>query len=283
MEQLMTAAVALIVTALSCKLLLPWMRRRGWLARGVEPNTPKAPSMGGVALGFGVLCALLIGSALTAALSGKALDGYALTRVFAGFGLAAGFGLMGLVEDYLRVVKKQPRGFAPFQRFLLQLFVAVAYLFALHATGVLSAFIEVPFVGAVDFGWMTYPLLLVVILGTVNAVRLSGEVEGLSASVHFVAALGFCLFAAVLSLRDQGLLAAALAGGSMGVLCFNFAPARLLLGQSGTLFFGGMAVAMAFACDLPLFLLPVLIVYGDGSPYFRWRLQLPNLYKGFFR
>lgn len=263
MEQLLTAAVAFVTTALSCKILIPKLNRRGWVKRLAtgRDHSKGIPSMGGIALCFGVLCALLIGFALSAGLSGTAVDGYAVARVFAGFGMALGFGLMGFVEDYIKIVKRRETGLRPIQKCLLQLFIAVAYLFTLKTTGVISTLVEMPFVGTVDFGFFYYLLMLSIILGTVNVVPLVSDVDGLPSSVSFIAALGFCLFTASLALAYAGLPAAALAGGCMGFLCFNFAPARLLPGYSGLHFLGGMTVAMAFACDLPVFLVPVLLVY----------------------
>lgn len=271
MEQLLTAAVAFVTTALSCKLWISKCNQKGWIRRPVagSKKSKGVPAMGGMVLCFGAFCALLIGFAVTMA-SGK-VDGYATARVFAGFGMTLGFGLMGFVEDYIRVVKRREAGIGKVQTFFLQLFIAVAYLFTLHATGVISTLVEIPYWGTVDFGWLYYVLMLAVILGTVNATSLTEEVDGMPAAIQFVAALGFCLFTATMASRYAGLSAAALAGVCMGFLCFNLSPAKLLPGRSGTMFLGGMAVAMAFACDLPFFLVPVLLVYVVEA--LSWLLQ----------
>lgn len=105
------------------------------------------------------------------------------------------------------------------------------------------------------------PLMLFIIIGAVNAVNLTDGVDGLAASVTMVAAMGFMLIAAIQSFTQMDLMAAALAGGCLGFLVWNFHPAKVFMGDTGSMFLGGMVVALAFGLRKPVLLLFIGIVY----------------------
>ena len=103
--------------------------------------------------------------------------------------------------------------------------------------------------------------MLFIIIGAVNAVNLTDGVDGLAASVTMVAAMGFMLIAAIQSFTQMDLMAAALAGGCLGFLVWNFHPAKVFMGDTGSMFLGGMVVALAFGLRKPVLLLFIGIVY----------------------
>ena len=103
--------------------------------------------------------------------------------------------------------------------------------------------------------------MLFIIIGAVNAVNLTDGVDGLAASVTMVAAMGFMVISAILSYSQMNLMAAALAGGCLGFLVWNFHPAKVFMGDTGSMYLGGMVVALAFGLQMPVILVFVGIVY----------------------
>ena len=179
------------------------------------------------------------------------------------FGLV--FGAIGFLDDYEKLRHKQNLGLSAKMKFLLQLLAATCFLLLLRFTGYLSPNLYIPF-------WNTYvpvsePLYFIfaafVIVGTVNSVNLTDGVDGLAASTT----MPVCIFFAVLSILwgerflSLGVFASGIAGGLLGFLIYNFNPAKVFMGDTGSLFLGGAVAALAFAYDMPLILVPVGIMY----------------------
>lgn len=176
------------------------------------------------------------------------------------------FGAIGFLDDYEKLKKKQNLGLTAKQKFLLQLVAAVAFIFLLRRFGYVTPNLYIPF-------WnVSYPIpepiyvifAAFVIVGTVNAVNLTDGVDGLATGTS----LPVCLFfVAVTILWGEayrpalGVFASALAGGLLGFLLYNFNPAKVFMGDTGSLFLGGAIAAMAFAYDMPLILVTLGIVY----------------------
>ena len=118
-----------------------------------------------------------------------------------------------------------------------------------------------PFIGAVDLGWVYYPIAFFGIIFLVNAVNLTDGLDGLCSCVTFVSMLGYLLAASMLSFYHVAVLAAATAAAAAGFLVWNFYPAKVFMGDTGSLFLGGAVAALAFAYDMPLILLLVGFVY----------------------
>ena len=180
------------------------------------------------------------------------------------------FGCIGFLDDYAKVKKKENTGLTAAQKFLLQLAAAILFIVLLRRLGILSPRLYVPFLGAqLRMPWAVYLIFAAfVITGTVNAVNITDGVDGLAAGVTLPVAAFFTAAFAWGALRwDQpggaGLtvLSAALFGGLAGFLVHNFHPAKVFMGDTGSLFLGGMVCGLAFALDLPLILILVGIVY----------------------
>ena len=177
-------------------------------------------------------------------------------------GLSLVFGFIGMVDDWTKIKKKQNKGLTALQKLLLQIAAAVLFLVVMRVMGYLSTNLYIPFVGvSLKMPWVLYLLFsVVVILGADNAVNLTDGIDGLCSSVTFVVAVFFSL----VFLREQNgaaTFALALAGGLLGFFLFNKNPARVFMGDTGSLFLGGAVCAMAFAYDMPLILIPVGLVY----------------------
>lgn len=265
---LVTVVSAFLITSVIGMWLIPFLRRLhfGQTILDIGPAWHKSkqgtPTMGGIMFIAGITIAILAGW-LTLELSEQGVADASATGSFylwGGLLMALAFGLIGFLDDYISVVKKQNLGLKAGQKSLAQLLVAVVYLAAQQIFAPTTSF-WLPFIGDLDIGIFYYPLMLFIIVGTVNAVNLTDGIDGLDASVTMVAAMGFMVIASITGFSQMNLLAAALAGGCLGFLVWNFHPAKVFMGDTGSLFLGGMVVALAFGLRRPLLLVFIGIVY----------------------
>ena len=265
---LVTVVSAFLITSVIGMWLIPFLRRLhfGQTILDIGPAWHKSkqgtPTMGGIMFIAGITIAILAGW-LTLELSEQGVADASAAGSFylwGGLLMALAFGLIGFLDDYISVVKKQNLGLKAGQKSLAQLLVAVVYLAAQQIFAPTTSF-WLPFIGDLDIGIFYYPLMLFIIVGTVNAVNLTDGIDGLDASVTMVAAMGFMVIASIASFSQMNLLAAALAGGCLGFLVWNFHPAKVFMGDTGSLFLGGMVVALAFGLRRPVLLVFIGIVY----------------------
>lgn len=265
---LVTVVSAFLITSVIGMWLIPFLRRLhfGQTILDIGPAWHKSkqgtPTMGGIMFIAGITIAILAGW-LTFELSEQGVADASAAGSFylwGGLLMALAFGLIGFLDDYISVVKKQNLGLKAGQKSLAQLLVAVVYLAAQQIFAPTTSF-WLPFIGDLDIGIFYYPLMLFIIVGTVNAVNLTDGIDGLDASVTMVAAMGFMVIASIAGFSQMNLLAAALAGGCLGFLVWNFHPAKVFMGDTGSLFLGGMVVALAFGLRRPVLLVFIGIVY----------------------
>ena len=175
------------------------------------------------------------------------------------------FGTIGYIDDYQKVKHHHNTGLTALQKFALQLAAAVAFLCLMRYEGMLSPNLYIPFWNThIVLPWVVYLVFAAfVIVGTVNAVNITDGLDGLSSSVTlpvaiFFAAIGWRWAEGYLQLS---LFSAALVGGLLGFLVYNHYPAKVFMGDTGSLFLGGAVSALAFAYDMPLVLILVGFVY----------------------
>ena len=267
---IVTALIAFGVTAVSGIWLVPYLRRLkyGQTILDIGPkwhkNKQGTPTMGGLMFIMGILVAVAVGY-ITAVVSQDWVSHPeyvgAGERVFYGMVMALLFGALGFLDDYIKVARKRNMGHTAKQKLFFQIAIAVIYLAGLWSAGVSSTVVIVPFLGQIDLGLLYYPLAAVVIVGAVNAVNLTDGIDGLAASVTFVAAVAFMVIASLLRLWEMNIVATALAAGCVGFLVWNFYPAKVFMGDTGSLFLGGVICALAFGTGLPVFLALIGIVY----------------------
>ena len=173
------------------------------------------------------------------------------------------FGVIGFVDDYAKIRKRENTGLTAGWKFLLQLAAAIAFLALLRSQGMLSANLYIPFINTyLPLPWPVYMAFAAfIIVGCVNAVNITDGLDGLAAGVTLPVAVFFAVMAAWWGKDSVGVTAAALAGGLLGFLLYNFHPAKVFMGDTGSLFLGGAVCALAFALDAPLVLAPVGIIY----------------------
>ena len=263
---LLAAVIAFAVTAAIGMPVSHWLRKMKFGQKILEigpkwhMNKQNIPTMGGFMFMLGIMVSMLILGALTGQL---AAGGHAVGNFFAVLLIALAYGLVGMVDDWAKIKKKQNAGLSAGQKMLLQIVVAAVFLSLLRLTGGLSAGLWIPGANVtLELPWVVYLIFsIVVVVGCDNAVNLTDGIDGLAASVTvpvaiFFAAVGYCQ-------QNPGVMAfaGALAGALLGFLIFNFNPAKVFMGDTGSLFLGGAVAGLAFACDMPLMLLPVGFIY----------------------
>ena len=265
---LVTLVAAFLLSSMIGVWLIPFLHKLhyGQTILDIGPAWHKSkqgtPTMGGIMFIIGSILACAAGWS-TIAFSAQGLvdaSSHGTFYLVGGFLMALGFGAIGFLDDYIKVVKKRNLGLKAWQKSAAQLLVAVIYLIAERIFAP-NDLLWIPFAGEFSIGWFYYPLMLFIIIGAVNAVNLTDGVDGLAASVTMVAAMGFMLIAAIQSFTQMDLMAAALAGGCLGFLVWNFHPAKVFMGDTGSMFLGGMVVALAFGLRKPVLLLFIGIVY----------------------
>ena len=217
------------------------------------------PTMGGI---FFISAILLT----VAVLSFFAIDKNALAPVWTTLGMATLFAAVGFIDDRAKLLKKQNEGLKAYQKFLLQLVVATLYIGAMCALGYMDTVIPIPFTEIqLDLGIAFYPLAIILIVGVDNSVNLTDGIDGLCATVTAVIAAFFAVLGLPLITLPLGnaitLFAGALFGGMIGFLVYNWNPARIFMGDTGSLFLGGMVTGFAFLTDNPLLIFIVGLIY----------------------
>ena len=217
-------------------------------------NKQNIPTMGGFMFIIGIALAVILGGLITGTLSVHAL---------AILGLSAAYGAVGLVDDYAKIKKKENAGLTPRQKLVLQILVAAVFILVLFLESDGLPSLMIPFTGiSIDLPWPVYIIFAAfVIVGADNAVNLTDGIDGLAASVTVPVAVFFAAVGARIGNTGVTIFAGALAGGLLGFLIYNFNPAKVFMGDTGSLFLGGAVAGMAFACDMPLILLLVGLIY----------------------
>ena len=180
------------------------------------------------------------------------------------FGFALIFGVIGFLDDFEKVVHHRNLGLTALQKFVLQLAAAVAFLTLMRYEGMLTPNLYIPFWNThLVMSWPVYMVFAAfVIVGTVNAVNITDGIDGLAGSVTVPVGLFFAVVALWWQGYEQlGVYSGALVGAMLGFLVYNFHPAKVFMGDTGSLFLGGTVAALAFAYDMPLILIPVGFVY----------------------
>ena len=273
---MIAALLSLSITALSGFFVLPWLKKLhyGQTIKEVGPTWHNkkqgTPMMGGLMFILGSIAAIIIAFSTLAIAEPDALGGMQTQQnvvLFLSVLATLGFSSVGFVDDYLKVVHKQNLGLTARYKILMQVVVTTAYLVAMQLNGTLSTTLSLPVFGRVDLGILFYPLAFVAIIGFVNAVNLTDGLDGLCSSVTFVAMLGYMTAATLTGYYMMGIFGAAMAGGCAGFLFWNFYPAKVFMGDTGSMFLGGAVVTISFGMGHPelLFLMGIIYLIEAGS------------------
>ena len=253
------------LTVLFSRILIPILKshKMGQKILDIGPRWHKSkegtPTMGGIAFIFASLI-VFIGILVYAIVDQRITDCFKLV-VCVGFALLNG--VIGFVDDYAKFFKKQNQGLKAWQKFMLQLVLAGLFLFLLRYNGNLLTTLYIPYFDfEIELGALYYVFALILIVGIVNSVNLTDGIDGLASSVTFVVGAFFAVAAFKYSTYiTVTIVSGMVVGATLGFLVYNFHPARVFMGDTGSLYLGGLVVALAYLIDNPLILVPVGVIY----------------------
>ena len=247
--------ISFAISVILGPVIIPFLRKlkMGQTERveGVQSHLKKAgtPTMGGIIF--------LIAAVVTALFYVKDYP-----TVIPVLFLTLGFGIIGFLDDYLKVVLKRSDGLLPWQKFLLQVVVTGVFAYYLINYTDISLSMRIPFWPDhyLNLGWLAVPVLIIAVIGTVNGVNFTDGLDGLASSVTLIVAVFFT----VVSIGLKGgvePMTCAVVGGLMGFLLFNVYPAKIFMGDTGSLALGGFVAGTAYVLEMPLFILLVGLIY----------------------
>jgi phospho-N-acetylmuramoyl-pentapeptide-transferase len=257
---LVTVLAGFALTLFLGHVLLPVLRalKAGQTIREDGPtwhaSKSGTPTMGGIFFIGGSLVGLVLG------LQGVLAGDYSALYVFL---LSLCFAFIGFLDDYFKVKYKRNLGLTAIQKALLQMAVSAIYLYILYKDGLMTSDLYIPFF---NVSITLHPLVYIffsmfIMVGCVNSVNITDGVDGLATSVTLPVMVFFTLCAFVMERFTLALFPAALVGGLAAFLVYNFHPAKVFMGDTGSMFLGGAVCATAFALDMPLTLALVGIIY----------------------
>lgn len=258
------AAVVFLITAYASKVMIPILKslKMGQKILDIGPrwhkNKEGTPTMGGISF---ILASIIVFAAVSVVLYIKGEDAD-IGKMILCMLFALVNGLIGFIDDFAKIFKKQNQGLKAWQKFFLQLLAAGLFLFFMKVFGYVNGAVYIPFVGMkIKLGFAYYIIMIVLITGIVNSVNLTDGIDGLASSVTFVAGGFFTVASIALCNMSSLILSALVVGSTLGFLVYNFYPAKIFMGDTGSLFLGGMVVALAFMIDNPLILILVGVIY----------------------
>jgi len=258
LDTILAVLIAFSITAVVCPFLIPFLIRlkvgQTERAEGVQSHLKKAgtPTMGGIAI---LLSVLITGLYFAPRYH----------RILPVLFLMLGFGIIGFIDDYLKVVKKRSDGLYPKQKMAGQIIVTTIFLAYLWVKDSSCLEFRIPFTSGYVLGGMAVRIVAtvlayVVIIGTVNGVNFTDGLDGLASSVT-AAVAAFFTFASAVAAGGIEPLTAAVFGALIGFLLYNVHPAKVFMGDTGSLALGGFVAGSAYALQMPVYLVIVGLIY----------------------
>lgn len=269
MGAVLAAVLAFSITALLGIVMIPFLKKLkfGQNIKEIGPVWHKSkqgtPIMGGLMFIAGILISIITVFVIFSAVSGNQfLLGQETAKIIGGIFMALALGFIGFMDDYIKVVKKRNLGLTAKQKLFAQFITACIYLLIEYISGARGTTFTIPFFNTqLDFGIFYWPVAVFIILAFDNAVNLTDGIDGLCSSVTFLVAIALMLSSKIMGLYGYSIISAALAGGLLGFLVWNFHPAKVFMGDTGSLFLGGIICAIAFGVGQPLILVPMGLIY----------------------
>lgn len=253
-----------VLTVAALRLLIPKLRsmKMGQKILDIGPRWHKSkegtPTMGGIAFAVPVTVVTAAALALAPTLGINVPTAPVLLTLL----LAVGNGAIGVIDDLTKFRKKQNEGLTAPQKYALQLAMAGAFLALLRLYGTPDTTVSVPFTDIhLELGWFYYVFALIFITGIINSVNLTDGIDGLASSVTLVVAAFLSVLGFTYVNNGAVLLGGVTVGATLGFLVYNFYPARVFMGDTGSLFLGGIVAGAAFVIDSPLCIAIAGIIY----------------------
>lgn len=248
--------VSFILTVAIAPSFIPLLRKLkfGQTVRdeGPESHLKKngTPTMGGIIFLIGII-------------GGSVIFAFRYSDILPVLFMTVAFGIIGFVDDYIKVVLKRSMGLNPKQKMAMQFVVTgvfAVYMYKYSGAGLL---LRVPFTNGymLNLGWLAIPLLFFAVIGTVNGSNFTDGLDGLASSVTVVIAAFFGLIALKENLFGLEPIILAFIGGLLGFLCFNSHPAKVFMGDTGSLALGGFVISTAYMLNMPLYVIIVAGIY----------------------
>lgn len=256
-DTIRTIIISFIITVILGPILIPVLRKMK-IGQSIREEGPKThykksgtPTMGGIIMMIGLLITVLTSGILNR-------DIYILLLS------TFGFGLIGFIDDYIKVVKRRSLGLKPYQKLIGQFILAALLAIYQSNTSMLGTKIIIPFVSNkyLDLGMLYIPFITFVVVGTVNSVNLTDGLDGLATGVTLIVLSFFGLVSLNLGMNSASIFSAALTGACLGFLVYNAYPAKVFMGDTGSMALGGAVSALAILLNLPL-VIPIV-----GGIYF---------------
>jgi phospho-N-acetylmuramoyl-pentapeptide-transferase len=248
--------LAFIINVILCPIIIPMLRRLkfGQTVRDDGPQTHLAkngtPTMGGVMIVLAIALATI-----PFVLNGN-------TDAIAVLIITVGYGIVGFTDDYIKVVKKRSLGLRAWQKIVFQLIVTAVFAYYIYNYTDLGTSVMLPFVGKeLQLGVLYIPFLFFVMVGTVNSVNLTDGLDGLASGVTALVAAFFMMAAMVVSKGALSPVCGTVLGALLGFLLFNSYPAKVFMGDTGSLALGGFVASTAVLLKMPFWLLLVGLIY----------------------
>lgn len=263
------AAAAFALTWAAGYRFIPLLHRLkyGQTILDIGPKWHKAkkqgtPTMGGVMFIPAVAVCFAVGMIIMCTAGGaEEADRQETVRSVSGLVMAVLFGFMGFLDDFIKVKKKHNEGLTVMQKIVIQVLIIAAYFATLYVSGITRTAITFPWGWQLEMGLLYYPIMGVVILYLVNAVNLTDGIDGLCSSVTVVYVAAFAAISGILGMFGESLLAFCTAGGCIGFLMWNFPPAKVFMGDTGSMFLGGIVCALGIGCGCEVLMIIAAMVY----------------------
>ncbi len=275
---IISSVIAFGVTAALGFVIIPWLRKLnfGQTILEIGPSWHKSkqgtPNMGGWMFIIGIVISVIITAAVFLSKGGNLQTDFSdmvsnreNTLLIASVLLAIGSGIVGFLDDFIKIKLKRNKGLSAKQKTFGQIIITVSFVATLWISH--NTVWYVPFMGTINFEQNPFTAVLfwiisiIIIYGCINSVNLTDGIDGLCSSVTATAAIAFIAIAVIQKFAGLGILAGALLGGVCGFLCWNWNPAKTFMGDTGSLFLGGMVAALGYCIKCPILLLPIGIIY----------------------
>lgn len=255
-EFIIALAASFALTVVLARIIIPILKSKkmGQYIKDIGPRWHKSkegtPTMGGVTF----IAAMLVVAAVALIINPKDALAIALTMLLGVMGA-----LIGFIDDYQKLVKKNNDGLSELPKALLQCGAGAVYIFLMRISGFVDTKLEIPFTEIeLELGIFYYVVAIALIFGMFNSTNITDGIDGLASSITLVVGGFFALCAFSLESRAPALVSAILIGGMIGFLVYNFHPARVFMGDTGSLFIGGIITGVAFSINEPL----VVVICG---------------------